>query len=96
MPDNPSCFRWEEDELLLFIKIQPGANRDEWVDQTGECCRIRIAAPPVEGKANQRLVNFLAKQFGVSKNKVLIERGAAARLKHVRIMRPKKLRQLFY
>lgn len=47
--------------------------------------KIRISAPPVEGKANERLTEVIAKAFGVSKSSVEIIKGHTSRLKTIRI-----------
>ncbi|MCG8670429.1 MAG: DUF167 family protein [Pseudomonadales bacterium] len=86
-------YRWEGSDLLLSCKLQPKASQDELVGEhgaQGEQLKIRITAPPIEGKANQHLVKFLAKSFGVSKSQVMIESGELARTKLVRLRSPKK------
>jgi hypothetical protein len=49
----------------------------------GDALKIRIAAPPVEGAANQELIRFLAAQLGVSRNAITITSGASSRRKTV-------------
>lgn len=56
--------------------------------------KIRITAPPVDGKANAHLIKFLAKVFGVSKSSVIIASGESGRHKVVRISHPRKLPEL--
>ena len=60
----------------------------------GERLKIRLTAPPVEGKANAYLMAFLAKAFGVSKSQVSLISGELNRQKRVRINAPKKLPDL--
>ena len=78
--------------LFLSLRVQPGARRTEVVGVHGEgaeaCLRIRLAAPPVEGKANAELVRFLCDAFGVPSRAVVLLRGEASRQKRVRIDRP--------
>ncbi len=50
--------------------------------------RVRISAPPVEGKANTHLIRFLAKAFGVGRSRVTLIRGSRARRKLFRIQAP--------
>jgi uncharacterized protein (TIGR00251 family) len=85
---SPPWFAWQGADLVLTLALQPGAKRDEFVGPHGAALRIRIHAPPVDGKANQRLVEFLADQFQTSRSAVQIVRGAAARNKVVRIASP--------
>jgi uncharacterized protein (TIGR00251 family) len=50
------------------LHIQPKASRDEWSGLHGERLKLRIKAPPVDGKANAYLIGFLAKEFGINKS----------------------------
>ena len=83
-------YRWDGDDLILQCRLQPKASGDELVGDLGEELKIRITAPPVDGKANAHLVQFLAKSFGVSKSRVSIEKGELGRSKRVRIHAPGK------
>ena len=85
------CYRWEGDDLILSCKLQPKAAKDELVGEHGDQIKIRITAPPVDGKANQHLTRFLAKSFGVSKSQVVIETGELNRSKILRICSPRKI-----
>lgn len=86
---NP-FYRWDGDDLILSCRLQPKAAQDELVGELGEQLKIRITAPPVDGKANQHLTRFLAKSFGVSKSQVILESGELSRNKVLRICSPKK------
>ena len=66
------------------VRVQPSARKDEvlgW-NEAGEL-RLRLAAPPVEGAANRRLVLFLAARFGLGKRDVIVESGLRSRVKAV-------------
>jgi len=89
MEDN-DWFRWQDGALVLRLRIQPKASRDEFTGPQEGRLRIRITAPPVDGKANLHLIRFLAKAFGVSKSSVTIEAGESSRDKRVRITGPVK------
>lgn len=84
----PGWYRWEGRDLLLQLKLQPRSSRDEFAGLHGDRLRVRITAPPVDGKANSHLVAWLARQFGVGKSYVVIEAGQTSRLKRVRISAP--------
>jgi uncharacterized protein (TIGR00251 family) len=84
-------YRWEGDDLLLFLQVQPRAARDELVGPLGDALKVRITAPPVEGRANAHLVRFLAKAFGVGRGAVRLHSGEHARRKVVRIQAPARL-----
>ena len=71
--------------VILTLHIQPGAKKSAVVGEHGEALKIRLAAPPVDGKANACLLDFLADLLGVTKKQVLLQSGAAARAKRVRV-----------
>lgn len=86
-----SWYHWEHEDLLLYLQIQPRASQDEFVAPYGDHYKVRITAPPVEGKANAHLLRFLAKSFGVSRSRVSLLSGASSRQKGVRIKNPRKM-----
>jgi hypothetical protein len=76
--------------VKLRVRATPNARRSEvtgWEDdaQVGKILRVRVAAPPVEGKANEELRDFLAKSLGLPKSKVLLEKGGSSRFKSFEI-----------
>ncbi len=82
---------WRRDDgvaLVLTLHVQPGARRTEVAGVHGDALRIRLAAPPVDGKANAELVRFLADAFGVPRQQVTLVRGETSRRKVVRIDSP--------
>jgi uncharacterized protein (TIGR00251 family) len=79
--------------LVLQLRIQPRASRDEIVGPYGGSLKVRITAPPVDGRANVHLVNFLARAFGVSRSAVELLSGGSGRDKRVRICDPQTLPQ---
>ena len=78
----------EGDGVILDLHIQPGAKKTEIVGLHGAALKIRLAAPPVDGKANAELVRFLADAFDVPQRQVTIVRGETSRQKSVRIDAP--------
>jgi uncharacterized protein len=78
--------------LVLTLHVQPGAKRTEVAGTHGEGTqtrlKVRLAAPPVDGKANAELLRFLADVFGVSLRSVTLLRGESSRAKVVRIEGP--------
>ncbi len=84
-------FRWDGADLILDCHLQPKASTDEFAGLHGERLKIRLTAPPVEGKANAHLLAFLGKAFGVAKSQVVLESGELNRQKRVRIRAPQKL-----
>jgi uncharacterized protein len=86
----PWC-RWQDQDLILRAQIQPRASRNEFADIVGDRLRIRITAPPVDGRANAHLISFLAKQFGVSKSAVALLQGEKGKTKVIRVRSPTKM-----
>jgi uncharacterized protein len=78
-----------ETAIVLTLHVQPGAKRTEVAGTHGDSLKIRLAAPPVDGKANAELLTFLAEAFGVPRRNVTLVRGDASREKVVRIVRPR-------
>lgn len=77
-------------ELTLELHVQPGARKTEVAGTHGDALKIRLAAPPVEGKANAALLAFLAEAFGVPLRQVALRRGEASRKKLVVVSAPAK------
>jgi len=78
--------RAADGSVMLTLHIQPGAKKTEIVGLHGEALKIRLAAPPVDGKANSALIAYLAKVCGVSRSDVVLVSGESARAKRVRIV----------
>jgi uncharacterized protein (TIGR00251 family) len=73
------------DGVTLRLHIQPGAKKTEVVGMHGEALKIRLAAPPVDGKANACLIAFLAAQLGVARSAVRLVSGESSRAKRVHV-----------
>ena len=65
--------------------MQPGAKRSEVAGLHGERLKIRIAAPALDGRANDALVAFLAGELGVARGRVAVARGERSRDKLVAV-----------
>ena len=78
-----SWYQPGRDGLTLHVHAQPGAKRTEIVGLHGDCIKIRLASPPVDGKANECLIEFLARRLGVRKGQITIARGIISRRKQV-------------
>lgn len=91
-PVPPAWCREDGDAVVLLLHVQPGAKRTEvaGIHGAGAAARlkIRLAAPPVEGRANAELLRFLASAFGVARRAVQLLRGESSRQKSVRVTRP--------
>ena len=73
------------DDVLISIHAQPGASRSEIVGQHGDSLKIRIAAPPVDGRANAALIDFISALLGVPRAHVCIAGGSSSRHKRLRV-----------
>lgn len=91
MTDGATWYRWDGQKLVLQLLIQPKASRDEFSDIRNGRLKIRLTAPPADGAANRCLLDFLASQFSVARNKVSLPRGASGRQKTVVIDHPASL-----
>lgn len=78
--------RAKGNDALLTLHIQPGAKKTEIVGPHGDALKLRLAAPPVDGKANDALLAFLAKRFDIPKARLTLVSGLTSRRKSVRIM----------
>ena len=78
--------RGPEGRVTLSLHIQPGARKTEVMGLHGEALKIRLAAPPVDGKANEALLAFLAKTLGLPRARVTLKSGQTSRAKVVEIL----------
>lgn len=83
-PARAWCRR-DADGWLLAIRVQPNASVSKVAGEHGDELKVRLAAPPVDGKANAELVRFLARAVGVPRAAVAVVRGQSARSKTVPI-----------
>lgn len=77
-------------DLILDLYVQPRAARDEVAGLHGDRIKVRLAAAPVENKANAALVEFLAGEFGAPKKAVEITAGHSGRRKTVVVYGPRR------
>lgn len=73
------------DVLTLTLHIQPGAKRSEIAGLHGDALKIRLAAPPIDGRANEALLKYLAGLFNVPLRQVELRQGGQSRHKVVAI-----------
>src|SRR2546427_13085052 len=72
-------------KLTFKVQVVPRASRSEIVGEHNGALRIRIAAPPVDGAANEELIRTLARALSVRRNAIEITSGQTARNKQVRV-----------
>jgi uncharacterized protein (TIGR00251 family) len=78
-------YRRDGDTLTLTLHVQPGAKRTEVCGLHGEALKIRLAAPPIEGRANEALLRFIADTFDVAVRQVELKQGGQSRHKVVAV-----------
>jgi uncharacterized protein (TIGR00251 family) len=69
----------------ITVKVQPRAKTTALAEKIGNAYKLRLAAPPVDGKANEACIRFFADQFGVAPSAVRIVQGLSSRTKVVEI-----------
>jgi len=84
-------FQWQDDDLVLNVRVQPRAASDGFAETLGDRIKLRITAAPVDGKANKHLIAFIAKTFRVAKTDVSIISGETGRNKCIKVHQPARL-----
>jgi uncharacterized protein (TIGR00251 family) len=82
---QPTWYRRNGEVITLNLHIQPGAKRSEIVGLHGEALKIKLAAPPIEGRANEALLKFIAGLFGVPLRNTELKQGGQSRHKVVAV-----------
>jgi len=75
-----------KNSLNILVQIQPKSSRNEIVGIHDGRLKIKIKAPPVDGKANESLIEFLAKTFKISKSNIEILKGHTSKLKTIKLL----------
>lgn len=84
----PGWIRRDGDDLLLYVRVQPRASRDEIIDVRDARLRLRTTAAPTDGKANKAVIRLLADYLGVAPSTISLVRGKARRDKQLRVRGP--------
>ena len=90
------CFESSGDEeVVLRVHVQPGTGRSALVGKHGDALKVRVAAPPVDGRANEALISLLSTTLGTDAT-VELASGESSRSKRVRItgLEPDDVRRL--
>jgi len=72
-------------DITLKVYLQPKASKNEIIGPFRDGIKVKVTAPPVEGKANEGLVRFLAKEWGIAASHIEIARGHHSHEKTLRI-----------
>jgi uncharacterized protein (TIGR00251 family) len=73
------------EEVILKVYVQPKSSKNEMVGPYRDGIKVKVTAPPIEGKANEAIIKFLAKEFKISPSSVEILKGHNSREKIIRI-----------
>ena len=82
---HPTFLRDHVGGVELSVRVVPRASRNEVSGEHDGALKIRLTAPPVEGKANKALIEFLAKTLGVPRGQVSLVAGDTSRAKRIRV-----------
>ena len=75
----------EKDGIVVHVHVQPRAGRTAVVGRHGDAVKLRVAAPPVDDRANRAVADLLAELFGVKGDNVELTEGATSRVKRFRV-----------
>ena len=76
-----------KEQVIIKVHVQPNANQNKVTGFRDGILQVKIAAPPIKGKANRELVKFLSSLLGISKSDLSIEKGATGKTKTIAIRR---------
>lgn len=71
--------------VVLAVHVQPGAGRTEVVGRHGDALKLRVAAPPTGNRANEAVVELVAKEFNLKSAAVTVTSGSSSRQKRLKL-----------
>lgn len=83
---NPSFLRVEPDGVVLQLKVQPRASKNEVGEALGNELRVKVCAPPVDAAANEAVIRLLSEELECPKSRIVILRGHTSRHKAVKLL----------
>lgn len=81
----PVWYRRSGENIILTLHVQPGAKQTTVAGLHGDALKIRLSAPPIEGRANEALLRFIADFFKVTLRDVELKQGGQSRHKRVEV-----------
>lgn len=81
----PVFLREQDGAVMLALKVQPRASRNEIAGPLGQELKLKVMAPPVDSAANEAVVEFLAEQLGLPRRAVSLVRGHTSPHKLIRL-----------
>jgi uncharacterized protein len=85
MSEVTDLYDVQDGTVVLRVQVSPGAGRSAVTGRHGDALKVRVAAPPVDGRANTALVEFLAAEFGLRAADVTLVAGATSRSKRFKL-----------
>jgi uncharacterized protein len=85
VPDVSDLYDETAEGVVLHVHVQPGAGRSAVVGRHGDALKVRVAAPPVEGRANEATRVLLADALGLASGDVELTSGDSSRAKRFRL-----------
>jgi hypothetical protein len=82
---QPNFLRPQSDGVLLSVKLQPRASRNEIGEPMGDELRVKVTAPPVDAAANEALLRLLADHLGCPRGHIVLTRGQTSRHKTIKL-----------
>ena len=85
-------YAWDDGDLILKLHIKPRATRNAFMAPYGvDTYKVAISSPAVDGKANEELLRFLSREFGLPRSRIDMESGLKSRTKSLRLKSPTRL-----
>jgi uncharacterized protein (TIGR00251 family) len=91
--EETAVSRWQDGNLIVQVRVQPRASRNEIQGVKHGQLRIRTTATPTDGKANKAVIRLLADYLGVPPSRITLMRGLTHRNKQVSVVGPVKVPQ---
>jgi len=86
------CFQWRRgykgQDLILSLHVHPASKKDQWCGLYGNALKVKIKAPPIDGKANEYLIKWLATEFQVKQSAITLLKGHQSPNKQIKIASP--------
>jgi len=77
-----------DDSIIIEVMVIPRSSKKGIMGYTGDVLKVKLTAPPVDGAANEQLMELLSEKFGVRKGNVVILKGETSKRKIVKIINP--------
>ncbi|MGO9612036.1 MAG: DUF167 domain-containing protein [Dissulfurispiraceae bacterium] len=77
-----------DDSIVIEVKVIPRSSKKGIMGYTGDVLKVKVTAPPVDGAANEQLMELLSEKFGVRKGNIVILKGETSKRKTVKIINP--------